>query len=129
MGKNYTATISATYHAKVENNPNKAVALDEDYDTELSKFNTSVEKICGKLDKVYAQVKAIKNDNDSGKITQQECQKIMKKIKGVKDSLKNQSKKITAKIDNAYKADIKKMVAWYKQQQAANVKTDTTIEG
>jgi len=120
MGKYYTATISGSYRANVDNNPDEATGynVDADFDSDLEAYRKQIRDICKELESVKTALKNLKNDSRTGQMQQNAIEDCVKYIGDIETQLRSKTKKLRNLIKNI-QAKISEAVKEWQRQQAA----------
>lgn len=118
----------ANFHIDYQSNPEKAVSIDLDkYEDAIDNMDKARYKIDAALENVWEAVKAMKNDKDSGRDFDANCQKLMNNIRKIQDQIYKKYEKVQKDTDRDYKAIVRVMVQEWQAQKAKEASVDQVV--
>ncbi len=122
MAKNYNATITEKYEAKVSNNANGKCLFDEQkYDLYYDKIKNTIKNLVSNCDNIIKAMDKILNDPQTGKAPATYCKRVKQNAEKIKTELIESRNNLSVKLDGEFKRQIKMWIAWAKKQEVTRV--------
>lgn len=130
MGKYYTATISGSYRANVDNNPDETTGynVDADFNSDLQNYKDRISEICTELNSVKTALKNLKNDSRTGQMQQEAIEACVKYINDIETQLRSKTRKLRNLIKDIQKKISDAVKAWQRKQAAQATNSKVNID-